>query len=446
MNHSGFQDEAIQTVLGSRQWQTHALDLPTNFAGLASMFLGLRLRGTLSDFEQEFLDCLAPQGWIAFLADSGGYLHPRGLELFPLESIMGALKLGNGAVFSHRFCPNGADLERAYRIHTVLVNPDDSEPLVIGFAGPEDFADQGRLENRFFELADGARQAYSDAEAMHARLTDSYCSTDPCLVINRGSGRIVALNDAALRSLGANAGDMVDCEVSAVRESLDQAISTQKTKLQTSNRGLLHVGTWTWSASSVKTTLRDTASSLGGVLVEEITALRARFISIEDRAAASNVDMQMDRLERLVHVMGTLVEYSDLPSVSTMLTDGISEAADLVRGHHDASDRIKITGVAGDVNLTCAQGALGSIFESVLRSHRCDTDNMLSCEIEVNALPEIGGCCVSVRSQLDRSASDGFDHVWQNLAERLALRMSMRLRWTQCCESNQLITNVTFTL
>ncbi|MFH1687423.1 MAG: hypothetical protein ABIE70_07880 [bacterium] len=455
MNLTGFQDEAVVAGRRSSSWPRTALALPTNFAALASMFLGWRLRGTLSDVDQEFLDTLAPPNWIAFLADADGYLHPQEVELFPLDSIMGTHKLGNGAVFSHRYCPDGAELERAYRIHTVLVNPDDPKSLVIGFLGPEDTSDQGRLENRFFELARGARQAYDDAEAAYARLQTNYCSADPCLIINRGSGRIMAINEAACGYLGEQAPLMIGSEVSALRSGLDAAIPTRKMQLRTLNQGLLCLVAWQWSSATLDATPVEPPGSVGRYLMKEGRQLRMlvdpgekRPVPLDTKVSPrQHLTKQLDRLERLHSVVGVLLDHPELPVSTSVLKDEILAAAGVVGDPADGSGRLHLSGPVGEVSLSAAEGAIQSLLESILLSHRFESENVLQCEISVNPLPEIGGGRISVCSRLSPSVfAQGCDLIWRDLAVKLACRMDMRLQYNQDSENNQLITDLTFAL
>jgi hypothetical protein len=189
-------------------------------SAMESLLLGIHLRGWVSDREKEFLDSLAPDSSLTFLIRGNEYLHPEGVELFPFELIETAIQKGGGAVFTHRYQRISHDTNYHYTIYTAVIEDSTPNPLVLGFFGPDDCMRLPDTENRFHRLVTLFREVCHSHHKFAKKLVQDLGSPTPAILVNRSSGRVVALNEPAAKLLQQNLRSLVDLEFGEVKTQL----------------------------------------------------------------------------------------------------------------------------------------------------------------------------------------------------------------------------------
>jgi hypothetical protein len=201
----------------SEPTSTDRLGEPIGIAAMASMLLGLKLRGHLTDSEAEWLDMLAPDRWRTILVDGDDYLHPTGVTLLPRELINGDWQNQSDAVFSRRIAPDPGSTNGWHRLHTAVIRRDESRPMVLGFWGPEEKATDQSAQGHFFTIVDLFRQANREVEDSWSEIEAMLSDPAPTLLVNRNSGRVLATNPAVHATIGDRLGNLVDSEYGKIR-------------------------------------------------------------------------------------------------------------------------------------------------------------------------------------------------------------------------------------
>jgi hypothetical protein len=199
------------------QTSTDRLGEPIGIAAMASMLLGLKLRGHLTDSEAEWLDMLSPDRWRTILADGDDYLHPTGAALLPPEVVNGDSQNQSDAVFSRRLPPGSEPTSCWHRIHTAVIRRGEDRSLVLGFWGPDDENTDQSVQERFFTIVDLFRQANREVEDSWAEIEAMLSNPAPTLLVNRNSGRVLATNPAVHATIGDRLGNLVDSEYGKIR-------------------------------------------------------------------------------------------------------------------------------------------------------------------------------------------------------------------------------------
>ncbi|MFQ6008029.1 MAG: hypothetical protein ACE5K8_03670, partial [Candidatus Zixiibacteriota bacterium] len=185
-----------------------------------SRLLGFYLRGWLTDRDKEFLDSFAPEGSLALLIRGNEYLHPEGIELFPFELIETAIKKGGDAVFTHRYQRASHDTSYHYTIYTAVIESSIPKPLVLGFFGPDDCMRLPETLNRFHELVALFREACRRQLRFAKKILQRLQSHNPTIIVNRCSGRVLALNETAAKLLQRSPRSLVDLEFGEIKTQL----------------------------------------------------------------------------------------------------------------------------------------------------------------------------------------------------------------------------------
>ncbi|NOY89471.1 MAG: hypothetical protein GXO93_08835, partial [FCB group bacterium] len=200
---------------------------------ITSMLLKLRLNGWLSACEKELLDSLSPINALVFLIKNKTYLHPQNTELFDYEIIEMAGNQEGEAIFTHRYqSETNSDHHQEYKIFTSVINPDEKERLILGVFGSEHCLNSLNEEARFMKLVNIFRKAYrqvvENADKVAQHLQDSH----PVFIVNRVSGRLLAINSGIEHLLGVSPQEFMEWEFSRVQKLIFNEWSSHKIKMK----------------------------------------------------------------------------------------------------------------------------------------------------------------------------------------------------------------------
>ncbi len=242
-----FQDEPAPVATGAERLADESMNA-AHGAELSALALGLSLRNHLTDGEKDYLDRLAPPGGLTFMVRDDSYVHPDGVELFPLEVIEAAVNLGGQAIFSHHYRPAEGD-GNTFEIHTAVVRQDESGVVVLGMFRPENILGQDGLRNEFADLTLRFRRAIDAVVPLSRRLAEVLENDAPAIVVNRLSGRVLAVNNTAGKFLKCEASAIVGLEMTEWRKMVSGVVAFRHTDMRNISQADLELSVMTFPKS-----------------------------------------------------------------------------------------------------------------------------------------------------------------------------------------------------
>jgi hypothetical protein len=355
---------------------------------LESLFLGLELRGWLTDQDKECLDRIAPEGFIAFLIHKDRYLHPENLELFPIDHIRTTLMGGGDAHFSHRHCSGPGSSGRLSAIHTACVAEVRGEPIILGIVGPELVHRRSNIHDDFGSLTRLCRRAAQSVReplATIRRLTDS---DQPVLVVNRTSGRVMALNSPALSLLDSDSRAVVGSEYGVLKARLASFTADRSLKIDNiANQGMhLSVVSLVKAAAATTAAQSDPIHSMLESMRNKLCCIASSARSLESMAAripgeahtelvriineeAHDLDSQIKRLRLLISHSHEVKSETDPSAEMRKVVESIR------RRRQGAAIDLEVEGNP-TLRIEMPPSALYYLLESVMEAHvvaRCSS-------------------------------------------------------------------------
>ena len=280
MNAVEFQLESPSLVL-SRFSPSQRPDQNRFDPALESTLLGLRLRGSLCDYDRSILDLLIDEPNVAFLVQDGRYLHPEDLPLVPAAVLETTLLRNTEAVFRQRLAPTGRAGSSGGLVRAARISRSGEPELVLGAIGPDNPYLRERHDDWFGNLVVSFRQAWNRSGAVAERLRQRVDSMAAWLIIYRTSGRVLAIDPHMSDYLGCPPDQAVGCEYSALWRSRSDVIGCRRLTLENINvEGVM------LTLAGLPRTGEPVAPSAGDRLFSDyfVRALRTRLASIASAA------------------------------------------------------------------------------------------------------------------------------------------------------------------
>ncbi len=401
---------------------------------LRSLILGLRLRGNICASERELLDSLAPPGWITFLASKHGWVHPQRTELFDLDKLQCTSHHGGGAIFSQQ-CRAGRTGDRCWRILSAVVADDQHAPLILGWCGPESDAAADRMLPAYSSLVRQARSAWMELNDLVGELSTGLARGEPMLVINRGSGRVLAANEAAARALNSTRQQLTDTESTALPSAGQRRWPGGRVSMQNLDAAGLSLTVLTLDTTEVAGRedtfvadffTRRVRHKISNLLTAA-TLLESMIAENEDRSESvlvRNIVSEAESLNEYIRKATILIDYDGLETTRVSLVTALEESTDLVESALSCRGSIDIAENGDDPGMRAPHSAAVALFEAILRSHLVDRTAHPSATVAICRPPDSAGHCIRFETQLgpgcDRVAAD---RGWLDYADRLAARM-----------------------
>lgn len=423
-------------------------------ATVEPMFLGLLLRGWITEREQQFLDDLVPVRSLSFLISDDKYVHPAGIELFPHSLIEASIEQRNPAIFSH-LCPEVTKSKRgSYRINTVIVNPDESRPIVFGVFGPEYELTTTEFEGMFLGLADRLRSGFKSARQAEALLHEKVISGKPTIIINRASGYILAANQPAVDRFGVSEQILVDQEFGATRALLPDLMIGAKRRIENITCNEL-------SLSLISTSLRPDSelspAELTGFLTAEIEsrlAMLSDSYSNSDPGIGEDQDCSLPGQESVFESIVSHIKH-DLEKINLVGTTGrhdshrtntlweLDRAVDTVSKLPGCARVIQINNRTVNLEHRAPRKLLANLFETILMAHQADSSQAIRTDIHV--LRSSGSPSVSVKVKTRTCTSPYKTQLhkqWAACAEFLARQAGVTIEHRSDNQDASLITMI----
>lgn len=423
-------------------------------ATIEPMFLGLLLRGWITEREQRFLDDLVPSRSLSFLISGKTYIHPAGIELFPYDLIEASIKQRNPAIFTH-LCPSADRLKSSdYKINTVILNPDESQPLVFGVFGPDHELATAEFEGKFWGLTDCLRSGFRTARKAESLLREKEVSEKPTIIINRASGRVIAVNQSAVDYFGVSERTLVDQEFAATRTLLPEMMVGSKRHIENVTCNGLNLSL---VSTTVAEDLRPSEAELTGFLTREIESrldlLSDAHGNLNDNAR-QNPDPEFQDFEGLSHNLVTHIKH-DLEKINLLASPSLqanhqtnilwelNRAVDTVRRLPGRPREIQVNNRSVNLEHRAPETLLANLFETILMAHQTGSSEAIRTDIHVLRSADADSVCVKVKTRISRAKQDCRPHEgWIACAEFLARQAGVSMERRSEAQDNTLVTMI----
>jgi PAS domain-containing protein len=425
-----------ETTSGNRLDRLPPVEGEVNVTALRSLLLGLRLRGHICDEERLLLDELAPDSWITFLASTHGWVHPNETRLFDLDKLQATTHQGGGAIFSQQ-CRAEHDRHRCWRVLSAVIADDHQAPLILGWCGPESEAVADRLLPAYSNLVRQARSAWSELDDLVDELSCRLARSEPMLVVNRSSGRIIAANEAAAYAFDSTRRELIGKEFSSLPRSVQRGWTSGRMSMRNLDAAGLNLSVVTMDtpvvAADNETFVADfftyrVRHKISHILMAT-TLLESLAAENENRPESSlvgNIVGEVELLNEYINKANILIDYDRLSPDRIGLATALDESIGLVEQALVCDGSVKVLDDVGNPEFRAPHRAVVALFEAVLLSHLIDRPIKSRTLVSITSPPESVG--VTIRFETQTSQTDGrlaADRGWLDYADRLASKLGI---------------------
>jgi hypothetical protein len=417
----------------------------------ASVLLGIELRGWLATREQEFLDSLAPNNAISFLVLGDRYLHPREVELFPLDLVRAAIRQGGDAVFSHRCQSGTCDCPTACRVFTGMVGSALGQPLVLGMFGPDEPINKQLLEDRFESVISIFRAARRSTRTVHDALGDTPAGSAR-IIVNRASGRVIHIDRQLTDELDLPATEFVAREYGTIEGLLRRLFLRNRVHMENLACGCLNLTCMTFtparSASHRDTDGSDFVDSLRGQLAgitssaEYIESHLGDLPEDDVRDLVARIARAGEHLDRRLARHQLLANFEKLDNRPVNIIYDLEHAIDRISAIAGDGITVDIASEARVVEIPAPPDSCRLLFESVLETHRLAPGNIGATSVRVTR-DDTDGCVITVKTVLPGTMKlADLEKVWHQDTQAVAAKLGITVRRKLILESNTIVTRI----
>ncbi len=450
-----FQDESLATIESPRialQTRRFGPNANEQEAAIASLFVGMRLGRPLCDSHRELLDQMAPGRAITFMIQGNRYLHPADVELFPMELIASSINHDGQAFYSHRLRsvgPDGIDC----RVHTVVLNPGQSAPLVLGFFGPDHELTLPDFENGFFDSALRLREVYASLEGVSLMITERLSVDQAVVVVNRSSGRILAVNPLAITLLGAPESRWLDREFGSLPAEMFSMESGRKINMDNVCEGEFHASVMTLEGTAKERRTFSMEHDLIGQAREKLANITTAASLVqtmtdsgdepERQLLCDDIASEADTLDSWLTTLNLLRNMHELPVRSISIGQQLSLAIDRINTRVGRNPEIVLWGARHDAEIVVPEESLAHFFEAVMMDHSIGRINGATV-VSLTSGQERQQMLITVATTgNDETTVSLAESMWDRCAERMAEEIGIRMERKSSLEHNQLTTEIT---
>jgi hypothetical protein len=399
---------------------------------IASLLLGVRYRGYLVTSDQELLDELAGDKGIAFLLRGQTYLHPANIELFPPQEIATAMNAGSGCVFSQtrRSTSNG---QHTYFLMTVALGPESNDRLIFGTLIPLGMRRDQTAISRFHGLARQFEEAWRESSRLAEHIDKQVEPQTSWLLVNRASGRTVAVSASASQILKRNGRDLIDVEFGRVREALAPMIARTTLTMRTVESELLPLCVVCLESRVSRPDQTDLGAFMVHKMRNKISSIYTASSYLQSTACwkcesdeaelARIIESEVSELDQQLHRFYLLFGYDKMEKIPTNLAEALKGRADAIRAARTTVQKLRMDWCGDSATVKVPAGSVESMFESIIQAHTQDYVEPAAIEVAVEI--ESNAATITVRTSLQRDHPHLAPAIgWSALAERLAALMN----------------------
>jgi hypothetical protein len=400
---------------------------------LESLLLGLHFRDWLTESDQRFLAQLSPASGRILLSLNGLQLYPNNPEESGAEDFASSVLHQSDAVFTYRGRTGGSDSAPCV-IHTARIGLVKNRELIIGIAQPDHHWGSSAHVPSIEPTMAAWRAALKGAAASFTELSAHLSPSEPYLIVNRASGRVIAVREQLCQLLGSEVCTVIDAEYSTVAGRLRKLMGTRGLHLNNVSTGEAHLAVVTLLPER-RTTDRGSEDRFFSeffihgmrnklaVITTASSQLECLFGeegASDRRKLAGIIVSETAELERLIDGLDLLVGTGQRQDHSVSIIDEINGAVRLMRTRLNRP----VTVVDGELSETTTVAApcsmLTSLTEAVLRSHLGSGPGASS---RINIHEEKDHVVLDVATLAENEQGTRFHPQWQTYASRLSDKM-----------------------
>jgi hypothetical protein len=402
---------------------------------IASLLLGLRYRSFLTPSEQALLDELTDQHSISFLIRGRTYLHPADVELFPFEEIQSAVGSPSGCVFSQTW-RSTSDGRGTFALMTVSLGEIGDNRMIFGMLIPLGLRRDQAAIGRFHEIA----RQFDEASQIVARTTaqiDHHISrNDPWLLVNRASGRVIAVSDSAAGLLKSDSRKLLDLEFGQLKPQVTPLMGQTALTMTSIGESSLPICLIRFEPRPAHTGREDLAAFLVHKMRNKVSSIYTAASYLQSTTCwkcesdeadlAQLIQSEITELDQQLQRFHLMLGYNHLKKVQVNLADAAAACIEQVRMARSGLRAIRVDWQANPVVISAPDGAIEHLLESIIQSHT--QDYVEPAEIGIAAVDDAGQVRVTVCTALENHKGPAvFASGWASLADCLASLMDAQL-------------------
>jgi hypothetical protein len=375
-----------------------------------NLLINLELHGRLSSRDIEFLDGIAPDGFITFLIHGERYVHPEDLNLFPIEVIRTTLICSEDTHFTHRYHSDNGSGAGSSAIHTGRVTEIGGQPLIVGMVGPESLGRRSDIHNRFGSLVQRWRQAATRVKEPLSSVRRALSTKQAVAVINRTTGRVMALNEPAVSLLGADSRGLTAREFTNLQSRLaplvpDRSIAIENIACQGFDFSIMVISE---SVRPSSESIAHPAQNMLKGMHNKLCCIASSARSLEEILARIPGETQSElvriiadettELDRQLKRLGMLLDSEPSAKSGGDAVVEVRRAAETVRRRRRGANIDLEVGSDIDPMVSASSAALFYLFESILEAHAADSCKAARIAVRIGARSASGGLVVIFRT------------------------------------------------
>ena len=459
MNVTQFQFEPTVTTGDFRYLQQQSRFVSAGHSvhtAIDALMLGLRLRGWLTDSDKELLDRLAADNYLTFLIKGQKYLHPEGLDLFPLDLIQTARPEASGALFRHHYQPKSDPHCGGYVIHSAYISESEMEPITLGMFGGNRPSTQNAAETYFAELVERFRDATRRSEDFISRYGQTGDSDNPVMIVDRCSGRLFYTNPAADTLLGEPGRSLVGREFHEIKQRLSSLTGRYRWTLKNldpdqylftviSLNPVTHVPGTLDHESTAQFFVHKMRNKIAGITTaaSHLRTLSAEREADESREMAELIVSETGQLNDLIGNLHALIDFDNMPARIVDASSLLDDVLDQEVGCPSPDLSVENVPSDGDFSVITSVAALRSLLTAVFRAHRCTAGSSHSHRVRTQRFVDSGSVTLLISSESNTPGHRlPVNCEWRRYADELASVMHADLSWEEESNGASLLTRI----
>lgn len=441
-----FQTESISPITidqNTKEFSRDWFDSDKSQASILSLLLGLHLRGWLTAGDRRLLDLLVFPSARAFLLLGEHYLHPEQAGNLPSNPMPTGLAIGTEAIFTHCWQPDRAEGTGACRLHTAGIGCLGKQNLVLGMIEPEPAMGPQEPEDRFGKLVAQFHQALIEAAIIARSLRDRLTETEPWMLVNRASGRVIAAAHETCELLGRDDRSIIDQEYSSLSPLLSRSIAGRGLHLENLVVHDMHMARITIlpeqpDKPGIPDTqdrffseffIHDMRNKLSAITTasSHLETLAREGGQSDERELAAIIQDQAAELDQQIERLRLLIDYDQLPHKSTSISREIADAVSQIEDHYGISIEVRLPADGTDKTTEAPIRALAVLLDAALHSHRDHARSSGTTSITLTEKPKAIEIHLSSSFTIDHRAVQ-FSRRWKSLSSLMAETMGFTCR------------------
>jgi hypothetical protein len=400
-------------------------------AAIESLMLGFLLRGKLCESERDLLPLLVPAPKRLVLVHGSSDLGSTGQPHLIKQACESNGARPIGAIFTDHISAKSKDGREACRMHSAPVGYADGLPLTLIMTEPDRYDRDDEVYTAFAHLVNRFRQALASAESAAQRLKSMLEADHPVLVINRASGRVLAVNGAGLDLFAQFDTDFVDREYSSIAPKLVELATSRPMRMSNIAVDDFRLAVVELMPSPKRTTDLGPDRFFSEFFVHTmrnkiaaVTAAASHMESYRGHLATEVIEEltgiilnEAGELNRHLERMRLLVSADHLPRRTVRLFEEVDGAVAKTGGYFGVGLQSIIDEAAETATVQAPRGAIENLVEAALMAHLTPAPHDRAPEVRLSV--DEDSARIDLTSRISGQARTGVSGKWQAYVRRL---------------------------